>query len=87
MALPTQILPADLAEDLASGNVDRAAQLVQDFAQQSDLAALDAVIGAATQPDTAAAARNASAAAAEQASRNDLLSEEISRYLSVAGKI
>ena len=87
MALPTQILPADLAEDLASGNVDRAAQLVQDFAQQSDLAALDAVIDAATQPDTAAAARNASAAAAEQASRNDLLSEEISRYLSVAGKI
>ena len=87
MALPTQILPADLAEDLASGNVDRAAQLVQDFAQQSDLAALDAVIDAATQPDTAAAARNASAAAAEQASRNDLLSEEISRYLSVARKI
>ncbi|WP_119168613.1 hypothetical protein [Algihabitans albus] len=87
MALPTQILPASLADDLASGNVERAAQLVEDFAHQSDLAALDAVLGATTQTDAAAAARNAGAAAAEQASRSQLLSEEISRYLNVAGKL
>ncbi|WP_421706901.1 hypothetical protein [Algihabitans sp.] len=87
MALPTQVLPADLAEDLANGNVERAAQLVEDFSHQSDLAALDAVLGAATQADTVAAARNAAAAAAEQASRSKLLGEEISRYLNVAGKL
>ncbi len=87
MALPTQTLPSELAEDLASGNVERAAQLVDDFARQSSLTALDALLGAATQADGAAAARNASAAADELAARAGLLDEEISRYLRVAGQL
>jgi hypothetical protein len=87
MALPTTVLPASLAADLASGNTERAAGLVADFARQSDLAALDALLGAAQQEDAAAAARNACAAAALQADRTALLGEEISRYLSVAGRI
>jgi hypothetical protein len=87
MALPTQTLPDALAADLASGNTERAAGLVGDFAAQSQVAALEAVLGAATQADAGAAARNAAAAAAELASRTQLLHAEIARYVSVAERL
>jgi hypothetical protein len=87
MALPTTILPAGLADDLASGNAERAAELVGDFARQSNLSALDALLGATEQADVKAAAGNALAAAGQQVERTSLLGEEISRFLSVAGRL
>lgn len=87
MALPTPILPAGLADDLASGNAERAAELVGDFAFQCNLTALDALLGAAEQADAKAAAGNAQAAAELHAERTALLGEEISRYRSIAERL
>ena len=89
MGLPTNLIELAFGSEEIADDVDvtevvqRAAQIVEEFADNATCQALDAVLAAAKDSDAGAAARKAQGAARKMVHQSAVLHDELERFRSV----